>query len=167
MKVTIIGKGSGWEDAPYNGECWGITQLILRRPVTRVVDMNNYSLWGAIEEEEAQLARQKALDTGVKYVDLTNYPLSSIIEYFDTDFFSNTVDYAIALALYEGCTELCMYGVNMASPGEYAYQQSGVNFWCGMAMGLGVKVKVFGEISTIMRTKDGLLYGYSSPQIRR
>jgi hypothetical protein len=119
MKIIIIGKGHGWELAPKEGETWGMTQLILRRPVSLVVDMNDYSLWGPVEEREARCARELALKTGVPYIDLMNYPLESIKNVFQTDYFSNTVDYSIALALYRGCTELDFYGVNMASGSEY------------------------------------------------
>jgi hypothetical protein len=164
MKVVIIGKGSGWEDAPHKGECWGITQLLLRRPVTRVIDMNDYSLWGEQEAREAQQARAKAADNGIPYIDLKTYPLDGIMEFFHTDYFSNTVDYAIALALYEQFTEIDLYGVNMANPGEYSYQKPGVDFWCGMSKGMGVSVRSFGRMSTIMQTQDAKLYGYGYPQ---
>ena len=164
--MNIIGKGKGWEDAPMDGESWGITQLILRRPVNRVVDMNDYALWGEREAKEAELARQEALKLDVEYVDLHNYPLKAVIQRFGTDYFSSTVDYAIALALHEGQTEIDLYGVNMANPGEYAYQKPGADFWCGVAIGMGVKLKVHGQWSSLMRTQDNMLYGYGTKQSR-
>jgi len=162
--MNIIGKGQGWADAPKDGESWGITQLILRRPVSRVVDMNDYTLWGEREAKDAELARQEALRLGVEYVDLHSYPLQSVIERFKTDYFTSTVDYAIALALYEGHKEIDLYGVNMARPGEYAYQKPGADFWCGMAIGMGVKLTVHGKWSSLMLTRDNLLYGYGTKQ---
>ena len=164
MKITIIGKGNGWELAPLEGETLGITQLILRRLVSRVIDMNDYSLWGEVEEKEAEEAKKKAGDLNIPYIDRDNYPLSKVIHKFETDYFSNTVDYAIALVIYEGYTEIDLYGVNMSAPGEYAYQKPGVDFWCGMAMGKGIKVNVFGKESRIMKTRDNKLYGYGIPQ---
>lgn len=167
MKVSIIGKGKGWNLAPLTGQTWGITQLILRRSVSRVIDMNDYSLWGPDEARDAKKARLKASAEGSPYIDRGNYPLRDIVEYFGTDYFSNTVDYALALAIFEGFKEIDLYGVNMANGTEYAYQKPGVDFWCGMAMGKGVKVRVFGEHSTIMKTRDGKLYGYGTPQQQR
>lgn len=164
--MNIIGKGKGWEDAPLDGESWGITQLILRRPVSRVVDMNDYALWGEREAKEARLARQEALRLDVEYVDLHNYPLNAVIDRFGTDYFSSTVDYAIALALYEGQTEIDLYGVNMANHGEYSYQKPGADFWCGVAIGVGAKVRIHGKWSSLMRTRDNLLYGYGTKQSR-
>jgi hypothetical protein len=54
--VTIIGCADGWADAPSGGECWGITNIILRRDLTRIFDIHNlnwtvqewydhYTLW--------------------------------------------------------------------------------------------------------------------------
>lgn len=167
MKVCIIGKGNGWEDAPCDELTWGITQLLLRRDVNRVIDMNDYQLWGEIEKQDAERARKIAESKGIEYIDRDNYPLQEIIKKFNTDYFSNTVDYAIALALYEGFNDIHLYGVNMISGGEYAYQKPGVDFWCGYAKGMGVSVTVHGLISTIMKTRDGLLYGYGIQQKQR
>ena len=167
MRVNLIGKGRGYEDAPLDGLSWGITQLILRRPVDRVIDLNDYALWGPQEAEEAIRAKSLAAERGVEYIDRSNYLLDDVIEFFGTDYFTNTVDYSIALALFEGFNEIHLYGVNMEVGSEYIFEKAGVEFWIGMALGRGVKVIVHGQYSTIMRTKDGLLYGYGSPQRER
>jgi hypothetical protein len=164
--LSIIGKGKGWELAPYDIESWGATQLILRRDVDRVVDMNDYSnnRWGAKEAKEAEQARVKAVELRIPYVDLNNYPINLVKAFFETDYFSNTIDYMIALAIYEGYTELNLYGVNMARDSEYRYEKPGVDYWCGQAMGRGIKVCRHGELSTVMRTRDGKMYGYGTEQ---
>ena len=163
-EVNIIGKGSGWDDAPTSGECWGITQLICRRPVTRVSDVNDYSLWGPVEAMEAEAARGLAKYSGIEYTDLKNYPLDQVIQRFKTDYFNSTVDYAIALALYEGYNDIHLWGVNMINNEEYRYQKSGVEFWCGVAKGMGCNIEIHGKLSGIMKTKDGNLYGYGIKQ---
>ena len=41
MIVNIIGKGYGWDKAPAISDqydSWGVTQLLLRRPVDLVID---------------------------------------------------------------------------------------------------------------------------------
>lgn len=169
MKVVIIGKGRGYEEAPplsKDYDTWGITQLVLRREVDLVIDMNVYfdGRWGEKELTEATLARTMCSVMEHEYIDLDNFPLMEAIEKFDTDYFGSTVDYAIALALLRGYTEIDMYGVNMETTSEYYYQKPSLDFWCGMAKGRGVKVRVFGGHSSIMRTKDGLLYGYDIKQ---
>jgi hypothetical protein len=165
MKVIIVGKGTGFEKAPELGIIWGITQIHRNRPVTRIIDMNDYSTDKGVEGF-SECLKELAIEKGIPYVDLENYPLQDVIEFFGTDYFSNTVDYAIALAIYEEFTEIDLYGVNMETPGEYAYQKPGVDFWCGVAIGKGIKVNVFGERSTIMKARDKKLYGYGTPQQR-
>lgn len=129
--------------------------------------MNDYSLWGRSEAAADILSRKAAKKNGVPYVDLTNYPLGEIVDRFGVDYFSNTVDYALALAIYEGFTEIDLYGVNMAFESEYEYEKPGVEFWVGMAMGHGIEVTVHGNESTILKTRDGKLYGYGTKQKRK
>ena len=167
MKVTIVGKGKGWLDAPFDqSPLWGITQLILHRPCDLVIDMNVYDdgRWGDEELREAIAAKQLASMNRIEYISLDNYPLTQIINKFDTDYFSSTVDYAIALALFRGFDEIDLYGVNMENGTEYQYQKAGVDFWLGVAKGSGADVRVFGEHSTALRTRDSKLYGYDIPQ---
>jgi hypothetical protein len=166
MKVTIIGKGDGWQDAPSDGEAWGVNDLILRRNVSRVIQIHNLAL-ASDEGRRVEIAtRERAKSIGASYIDSESYPLWDVVKFFESDYFSSTVDYAIALAVFEAYTKIDMYGVNMANPSEYSCQKAGVEFWCGIAKGRGVEVKVFGELSTIMRTGDGLLYGYGFKQNR-
>jgi hypothetical protein len=161
--MNIIGKGHTWTQAPLDGENWGLTQLYLRRPVDLVIDMNVYGdgRWGLGEKQEADKTRKKAAENNVPCIDLENYPIREVMELFDTDYFSSTVDYAIALALYRGHTEINLYGITMCD--EYSKLINGCNFWCGVAKGRGVKIKVHGE-TTIMKTIDKKVYGYDWEQ---
>jgi hypothetical protein len=166
MKVTIIGTAPGWVNAPEcDGNTWGVCHLLLRRHVDLVIDMNDYRLWGKYEAEETEWTITYAQERGIPYIDLGNYPLSAITEHFGVDYFSNTVDYAMALAIYNGATEIHIWGVDMAQGSEYSFEIPGMNFWCGVAIGRGVKVTIHGEKSAIMRTRDDLLYGYGTQQI--
>lgn len=166
MKVNIIGRGKGWENAPLEELSWGITLLNLKRKVDLVIDMNVYdnNKWGKLESEGAIKSRQQASESNTPYIDLSNYPINEITEYFKTDYFSNTVDYALALAIYRGFNHIELYGVNMTAHSEYLYQKPGLEFWIGQALGRGIKVKVHGEGSLILRTNGGLMYGYGTPQ---
>jgi hypothetical protein len=169
MKIIIIGKGRGWEKAPPCSEeydIWGITQLNLRRDVDLVIDMNDYSenRWGAKETLEATQSRNRAMHKGVPYVDLFTYPLKEIVERFGTDYFSSTVAFAVALAIHRGVAEIDLYGVTLEAPSEYAYQKAGVEYWCGVARGMGIKVTSFDEHTSLFKTPDGKIYGYGLKQ---
>lgn len=169
MKVIIVGKGRGWDKAPPCGEgyeVWGITQINLRRPVNLVIDMNDYSenRWGPNETLESIQSRNKAAHDGVTYIDLLSYPYAGVMKAFGTDYFTGTVDFAIALAVYLKATEIELYGVTLEIDSEYFYQKPGVEYWCGFARGRGIKVMSFGEHTTLFKTKDGLVYGYGIKQ---
>jgi hypothetical protein len=164
VRVNIIGKGKTWDEAPRDEYSWGLTQLLLRRPVDLVIDMNVYSdgRWGEPERKEAERVREKCEKDGIPFVGLENYPFKEVCSRFDTDYFSSTLDYAIALALYKEYDEIHLYGVTM-SLADYSTLKCGADFWCGMARGMGVKLKVHGE-TTVMKTTDGKVYGYDTFQ---
>ena len=171
--VHIIGKGSGWQAAPADGTTWGITQLIVRRPVSMVIDMNDYRLWGEAEAKEAALARRLAVQNNVPYVCLAPmagcpvaapYPLDEIINFFRTDYFNSTIDYALALAIHRGFSEIHLYGINCLHYADYARQKPSAEFWIGQAMGRGIRVTVHGPKSELLRTPDRKIYGYGIPQ---
>ena len=163
-RLIIIGKAKGWEDAPCDCETWGATQLVIRRDVDMVVDMNDYTndRWGKQESCEMLLAIERARALGVPYIDRTNYPIQEIVRRFNTTFFTNTIDYMIALALYEEYRHLEFYGVNMAHGSEYSYQRPGIHYWLGRAEECGTTV-IIHEPSTLLQTDNGLMYGYDIP----
>ena len=175
--INIVGKGTGWENAPYEGEVWGATQLILYRWVSRLIDMNDYSddKWGLDKTFLAKQAEEKATKDNIPVTDLDNYPIDEIVKYFGTDFFSNTIDYMIALAIYEGATEINIYGCSMETSEEYQYQRPGLHFWIGQAMGRGIKVRIMGKRCNLLKVDNsrttiwlkatnGLMYGYETAQ---
>ena len=168
-KLTIIGTGYGWENAPHGDdlEVWGITYLpTLRKDVNNVIDMNVYDdlRWGRFEQERNERVIDWCEENDVPYICLDNYPIDEIEKHFCVDYFSNTVDYALALGIYKGFKEIHLYGVNVTHDSEYAYQKPGIDFWCGVAIGRGIKVVIPGKKSAIMKTSDGLMYGYDRKQ---
>ena len=67
------------------------------------------------------------------------YPVEKIVEVFGP-YFSSTISWLIALAIYEGCDELGLWGVDMIGEGEYNYQRAGCEHYLGIAKGKGIKV---------------------------
>lgn len=82
------------------------------------------------------------------------FPKQDIIRCFgvennnpDRDYFTTSIAYMLALALYEHrqgqtVSEIRMYGVDMSAYTEYSYQLPCVNTWLGVAIGLGVRVTI-------------------------
>jgi hypothetical protein len=153
-ELLIVGRGNGWKSAPHDIEAWGVRQLIGKRPLAKVFEM--HLLENTIDDQRR--SRKKAEEMGIPYYTADNYPLDKIIKYFKTDFFSNSLCYAIALAIYEGVEKVDLYGINQVNEG--VYQKCGIDYWCGQVMGRGIGLTVNGRLSAVMKTKDRLPYGY-------
>ena len=82
------------------------------------------------------------------------------------DFYTSTVDYMLALAIYEHAKfgrweTIELYGAEMGSGTEYRYQREGAAFFIGQAIARGIKV-VRASNSILLRTKK---YGYEGGQM--
>lgn len=168
-KITIIGTGYGWDAAPYDiDNVWAITTLAptKRTEVNLVIDMNQHAdlRWGQVEFDNNLKTIAWCKENSIPYIGLTEYPLKDVLASFGIDFFNSTIDYAIALAITKKPKEIHIYGVNMTHTSEYEYQKFGVDFWCGVAIGRGIKIVVPYKDSAIMKTCDGLMYGYDQKQ---
>jgi hypothetical protein len=113
------------------------------------------------------------------------YPSKRISKKFDTDYFSNTISYMLAYAIDEATVvdketkklklkyplKLRLFGVDMrqydpAGGGEYQLEKGGVEFWLGIAKGLGVEYTI-SEGSTLLKTVTGKPYGYKYFDMKR
>lgn len=71
------------------------------------------------------------------------FPLGDVTKYFGNDrYFTNTISYQIALAIMEGFEEIQIWGVDMAVDTEYHWQRPSVEYWIGIAKGMGIKIYV-------------------------
>lgn len=70
-------------------------------------------------------------------------------------YLSSSIAYEIALAIFEGFSEIHLYGVDLSTEAEYAWQKPGVEFLLGWAAGHGIKV-VLPDNCPLLR---GTLYG--------
>jgi hypothetical protein len=84
------------------------------------------------------------------------YPLDEIMDkyWIAEKYFTSSVAYSLALAVYKGYKKIEVYGVEMETGTEYGHQRVGVAYWIGFAQGQGVEVDFHGNILTAP------LYGY-------
>ena len=79
------------------------------------------------------------------------YPKDEIVEEFLLDkltddqgnrieFFTSTPAYAMALAIYQKRNPIYLFGIEMGSDTEFFRQRAGFYFWCGLAIGRGLKI---------------------------
>ena len=93
------------------------------------------------------------------------FPLKECTKRFGYPYFSNTIAYMIAYALLKGAKEIELYGVNQAGSHEYSEERPSVEYWLGIAIGMGVKITINGKNSQLLKYKGnvsqtGMLYGY-------
>lgn len=86
------------------------------------------------------------------------YPLREIVEelHLDRLYFTNTIPYMIAMAIFEGYDWIGLYGVNQSSQSEYSWQRDCTTYWIGRAEGMGIKVHLPDGCPLL----QGKLYGY-------
>jgi hypothetical protein len=166
MKIIIIGKANGWENAPQEGETWGVHSLCLRRPLKMVFDM--HKIEGTNEERGCTFEEQLKIveyvnDNKVPYMTLNKYEgiptsIKFPIEEMIPKYSESSISYMIWYACYIGADEIEIYGVNMSNFDEYHEQLKSTDYWIGYARGKGIKVTV-AEPTAICKGQRGL-YGY-------
>ena len=69
------------------------------------------------------------------------FPKEKIIDEFGT-YFTNSISWEIALAIQEGFEKIYLYGVDMATHSEYAYERPSVEYFLGWAKGRGIDIMI-------------------------
>ena len=184
-EVHIIAKGSGHEDAPGEGETWGVNDIILRRDqLSMCFHMHDMDWIRRKEWSALKLIIEKAKKFSIPIMTTKVYdwiptsvafPIDDIVNKFKANYYGSSIDYMITLAMYWGIygtgerdfDTINIFGCNMVLKGEYAQQKPSLEFWIGMAMGLGYKVNIIaGKHSAILKTYDKKMYGYNIDQFK-
>ena len=104
------------------------------------------------------LHRGEKIDFDGKIINQNNYPLEEIVEKYKSRFFTNTISYMIAYAIYSGYTKISIYGVDMELDGEYSFERPSVTYWTGFARGCSIEVNIASGIDDPL-----FLYGFENP----
>lgn len=181
-KVAIVGFTGTREQAPYNDpefEIWTVNNLYRFVPrQDRVFELHTREQIAAdlthgvdgktYVEELASMTIPVYMQE--KYPDIppsVKYPLDKMIEEFGIErsntnhkpdaYFTNSISFMIALAIYEGFKEIHVYGVDMAIGVEYIEQRPSCEYYLGIAKGRGIKLYLPVE-SDLLKTR--FTYGY-------
>jgi len=84
------------------------------------------------------------------------YPIEQVTSRWRA-YFTSTVPYMIALALHEGVDELGLLGIYLSSTTERQAHRACVEYWLGVAEGMGVKI-VMPDDNPMLQSP---LYGYT------
>lgn len=162
MIINIIGRGEGYEQGyDAEGEKWLINYFDPRGDVLFEIHPTGHPYHEKLARE-----RENAKLAGLQLI-THNYHLHEIIEQeFKTDYLGSSADYAIALAILRQKNEIHLWGITMDDKGDHYEKRCATDFWCGVAIGRGIKVVVHGN-SRVMTTEDGLTYGLFTPMSRK
>ena len=180
-RVRLLGKGLGWELCPDNQpgwELWGLNGLLFaNKKLNRIFMMDildempsvKAGTWELPEVIEQANKLKIHLVSPYKYDEIPTseaYPIDDAVREFGQPYFNNTIAFMIAYALLHGVEELQIWGINQASGTEYFYEKGCVEYWLGVATGMGVRVSIHGKHSELLTNKDryggNKLYGYNS-----
>jgi hypothetical protein len=102
----------------------------------------------------------RAYDT---YPSLVEYPLEEIVNSLGSNYFNNTVPYAIAFAIHYGVKHLFLYGVDYSYPNIMDAERGRgcCEYWIRAAQERGCEVSI-GMGSTILDGMVGHEYGYDT-----
>lgn len=148
MKLSLVGKGSGWErafkDQKDGREIWCVStifeelQTIEVEPskIFQLHDKNIFESWIAKEQKRVVLMEQDS-----------DFPLAStldikeLVKVFGYRF-GSSFTWMLGLALLQGYDDIQIRGVHLGSQTEY-YDQRDTFFWLtGLAQGKGVKIHI-------------------------
>lgn len=170
LKVAIIGTADcSRGKAPYDNESWEIWSL-----GANAKDIPRFDRWFELHTERVlKNARSwenifpffgqcgDKLYLGHPCSDLPfakPFPIEKIKEKFGT-YFTSTIAYLIAFAILEGATEIGLWGISMLADEEYSRQRPCVEYYLGMARGLGINV-VIAEESPVLRAERMYAFEY-------
>lgn len=183
--VILVGKGSGWhhvkKQKDTKKEIWSLNHMCMTAEkhgikLDRLFIMDHFDDMPSMVE--GHISRQSYVDQIKKlgipfycpygYDDIPNsipYPLDEIMEAFNMPYLNNTICFMIAFAIYHGAKEMHLYGINQVAGKEYYYEKACVEYWLGLAQGLGISTHIHGSKSALLRNRirfgGNLLYGYN------
>jgi len=160
-EVIILGLGPSKDECPYDAEVWALNDCYAF--AKRIDKLFVTDGWQEFDIKELREVKRKfgceiVAATAHDGLSLTLYPIEEILQRFRTQFFSNTVCYMIAYSLLLGYQRLRFYGIDMLTHTSYIMEKGAVEFWMGVAKGMGVEV-LNTKTSATGKTTTGKLYG--------
>lgn len=175
--LILLGMGpSAWQ-CPYDAETWGLNmgyqigqkldKLFIVHTQVYSPEGNPYFNWEDMSKQGFEIISLHR----IKGLNSTLFPLKRIARKFQTEYFSCTISYMLAYAL-DKCTtpdlklradrpysKFRLYGIDMLAMEERAWEKGSIEFWIGLARGLGIPVTNT-QGSQVLNTNTGKPYGF-------
>ena len=181
--VIILGSGNKWDDCDYKYETWIVAKMLMMQecrgtePPKRVdklysMDDIDYLLTVRHGSFTKQEFINRINESGKEYISCRKHPdiplskeydLGKAINTLPIPYFSNTICYMIADAIFAGKKSIHLWGVSQGEKIEYITERGGVEFWLGYAIGKGIDVTIHTPNSLLGDRK--FVYGYAEPLV--
>ena len=185
-EVIILGCGPTRVECKYHTEVWGVNGTYsFAKKLDKLFMTDEESEVEACYYDFLQMADWAAKTTLVlpapysklqkPGIPIEIYPIGQVLAKFPTRFFSNSIAYMIAYALVHtktiqgpndlspkvvgGYHKIWLYGIDMMTHSSYIQEKGGVEFWMGIALGMGVEV-INTRGSATGKTFNGKMYGH-------
>jgi len=145
-------------------EIWGLNQLYITFPMMA----EKATRWFQIHRRESydrnvdrdhshhgwmQAQRNFPIYMETKQPDVpmsVDFPWEPLISSFGS-YFTNSISWMIALAIFEGFKKIALYGIDMAQDSEFEYERPSVEYFLGIAKGAGIELIIPAE-SDLLKT---------------
>lgn len=136
-EVVILGKGHTRILCPIShSNIWGVNDVFnIVNP--EIMPSRIYDLHDNRHLSDNWLRNDKFRG---EFINKKNFPLKEILNTFNISYFTNSISYMIAHAIYERYDTISLYGVDMVQELEFIYERPCVDFWLGYAMAKNISI---------------------------
>lgn len=148
MKLTLVGKGEGWERAYRDSKeagrvIWCVSTVFEKLAAVDVQPDLIFQLhgrelfepWLKEVQDRVVLARPEP-----GYSQARLLPVGELLGAFGPRF-SSSFAWMLALAIFEGAQEIRFHGVHLSHDSEYKTQRDAFFYFCGFAESRGIRVE--------------------------
>lgn len=153
-EVTILAKGKTRTQCPFVGDIWGVSNVWEKfkdDPKFRVdkifyfdndpVTRDTWVPWVRENLKVPIVSWQAFADEPYPDEEITAQSWAKM-PCRNVPFYSNSLCYMIAYAIYLGYDKISLYGCDMVWGSEYVLEKGGMEHWIGIAQGRGIEVFV-------------------------
>lgn len=174
-KIIILAQGPSWyqcpDKSPEGVEIWGSNVIFRDHYVDRI--FFGHDPRGSFLNDDVHLfenlnkLKVPVYTTGVFKPLKKNaqIPILEIMQEFGIGFFLNVIAWMLPTAILQKPKTMDLYGVDMrpdAGEETYVNEKGSVEFWVGVAMGRGIKVKNTKESYVLKTKQEGNFPGYKN-----
>jgi|GEM_PF-2024759 len=165
-KIIILAQGPSWyqcpDEVPEGTEIWGSNSIYRDHYVDRLFFGHDIRS-NMLDDDEDLVENLNKLEVPVYTIGIfkvlkksAQIPILEIMEEYSIGFFLNVITYMLATAIIQNPKTIDLYGVDMrpdAGGESYQNEKGSVEFWVGVAIGKGIKIKNTKE-SFVLKTKQ-------------